>query len=146
MATLPIVPFDGTATSGYIQNPVRGVQSADIITGGQQLDSDDTVTIDCEFNDDVLLFILDTGGGAVVSIAAGDYPTSPLAELGAEAYTIPDADGVLVVPEAGRHVKSTGKIHLTTTQQVLVWAFRLPAAFVGVGAMNRTSIPAAPTD
>lgn len=146
MATLAITPYDGTTDSANVQNPVRGVQSADIITGGQQLDSDDTVTIDVQGNDDVILFILDTGGGAVVSIAAGDNPPSPRAGLGAKAYTIPDADGVLIVPEAGRHVKSTGKIHLTSTQQVLVWAFRLPAGFIGVGAVNQTTVPAAPTD
>ncbi|MGE0688833.1 MAG: hypothetical protein AB7P33_18995 [Dehalococcoidia bacterium] len=146
MATLPITPYDGTTDSGNIQNMVRGVQSADIITGGQQLDSDDTVTIDVQGNDDVILFILDTGGGAVVSIAAGDNPPSPRAGLGAEAYTIPDADGVLIFPEAGRHVKNTGKIHLTSTQQVLVWAFRAPAGFIGVGQVNQTTVPSAPTD
>ena len=146
MATLPITPYDGTTDSGNIQNPARGTASLDVIVGGVQLDSDDTVTIDVQGNDDVELLILDTGGGAVVTVAAGDNPPSPRAGLGAATITIADADLVRYIPEAGRHVKSTGKIHLTSTQQVLVWAFRAPAGFVGMGQVNVTSVPAAPTD
>lgn len=147
MATVPIAPFDGTTDSANIQNMLRGTQSPDIKTSGIQIDDDDTGTVDVEFNDDVVLAILDTGGGSVATIAAGDYPNSPRADLGSKAYTVPADDLVLVVPEAGRHVKSTGKIQITvgTGEQVLVWAFRMPAGFIGIPQMNRTSIAAAPT-
>lgn len=146
MATLACAPFDGTTDSANIQNPLRGVQSGDLIVGGLQLDDDDTVVIATEFNADLEIFMLDTGGGSVVTMAAGEYPISPRAALGAKAYTVPDADLVFVVPEAGRHVRADGSIRLTvaTGGQVLVWVYRLPAGFVGVGHMNRASIPAAP--
>lgn len=146
MADVAIAPFDGTLDSGNIQNMVRGGLSPDIKTAGVQIDDDDTLVLDAEFNDDVVLAILDTGGGSVFTLAAGDYPPSPHAEKGGRAYTIPADDLLLVVPEAGRHVHDDGKIRGTvaSTEQVLVWAFRMPAGFIGIGQMNRTTIPAAP--
>lgn len=147
MATIAIAPADGTTDNGNIQELVRGTLSIDLKVGGAQIDDDDTGTVDVEFNDDVILAILDTGGGSVATIAAGDYPISPHADKGAKAHTIPADDLLLVVPEAGRHIKSTGKIHITVgaTEQVLVWAFRAPAGFIGIPRMNRVSIAAAPT-
>jgi len=144
MAVLTIAPFDASTDSANIQNPIRGVQTLDLIVGGQQLDSDDEVVIQCDFNEDIIIAILDTGGGAVVSIGAGAYPPSPHAGKGAKAYTIATTDLVLIFPEAGRHIQADGDMSLTSTEQVLVWVFRAPAGFVGVGHMNRVTIPAAP--
>lgn len=144
MATVAIAAYDASTDNGNIQLLSRGAPSADIIVGGAQLDDDDTVTIDVENNDDIIIALLDTGGGSTVSVAAGDYPISPHAGKGADSVTVPDGDLVLYVPEAGRHVKSTGLIHLTvaTGGQVLVWVYRVHSGFKGYTPMNPSTIPA----
>jgi hypothetical protein len=146
MATLTIAAYDGTTDSGNIQNPVRGTAGLDLIAAGVQLDSDDRVVVDVEFNDDVVLFLFDTGGGAVVTVEAGENPPSHRAGLGDDTVTVPGDDLLPYVPEAGRHIKADGTIVLTSTQQVLVWAYRMRPAFIGVGTTNEVSIPVAPTD
>jgi hypothetical protein len=148
MADKTVAAYDGTTDSGNIQLLVRGTASADVIANGLAVTTSDTLIIDCEFNDDILVIIEEQGSGtAVVTFAAGDNPPSPHAASGSVAVSVPQADCVLFVPQAGRHVHDDGKIRATVSgQTVNVWVFRMAAGFLGQEITNRASIPAAPTD
>lgn len=152
MATATIAPFDGTLDNGNIQNPLRGTISQDILTGGVSVATGATLEIQCESNDDLIIVMVGSAA-SVVTLEAGDYPPSPHADAGSKAYTVPVGDVLILVPEAGRHIKNLGGLAaaagsiiatVSGTGPVLFWVFRLPAGLIGIGQMNRTTIPAAP--
>lgn len=146
MADKVIAEFDGTTDSGNIQNPLRGTASANLEANGLAVvAATDTMIVDASFNDDIEFIIQGVGGVSAFSFLAGDYPPSPHAGKGAALFSIGSGETVRIILQAGRHIHTDGKIRATNaTADAAVWAFRLPAGFVGLGYMNRNTIPAAP--
>lgn len=145
-STVTIAEFDGTTDSGNIQNPLRGSASANLEANGISLGTSDTLDLDVSFNDDIELIVQAGAGTSAFSISAGVNPPSPHAAKGAAAFSIPNGETWRIIPQAGRHINASGKIAATVaTTACTVWAFRLPAGFVGMGYTNRTTIPAKPT-
>ena len=141
MADIPIAPFsrDDEGDSDFIQNPERGTPSANLAAGGVSVTTDDTLIINCEFNNDIEIFA--TGAGDV-TVEAGDYPPSVHSAQGDVTYT--NAGTTRFIPEADRHMKADGTIHVTVGATLTFWVLRNPGGYVGVTHSNRREVPAAP--
>jgi hypothetical protein len=145
MAHQVIAAYDGTTDSSNIQLLARGTASPDVVTSGKAIAAADTFEIDVESNDNVIIAILGVAGTSAITFDAGDYPPSPQAGLGADVVSAPAADVVLYIPQAGRHIQSTGKITgSVATATCNMWVFRVTPVFDGVVLTNLRTIPAAP--
>lgn len=150
MADVTIAAYDGTTDNGNVQNLGSNavMPAANGLLGtGAALTAAQTFSIAVNGNDDIVLTLEDTSGGANhITLDAGDNPPSPLAGLGAATVTMVLSDVIMYVPQKGRHIQSDGTITGSMAAAGKIWAFRMPAGFVGIAPTNSASIPAAPTD
>lgn len=140
MADVTIAAYDGTTDNGNVQNRARGTVlpgTSGLLGTGAALTAAQTFEIDVEFDDDIILTLEDTSGGAnSITLDAGDYPTSPKASLGAATVAMVISDVIAYVPIQGRHLQSTGKITGSMAAGGRIWAFRAPSGFVGKTPWN----------